>query len=68
MKHTFPLPSPRDLCIFAGATVFLAGMAACRSTAEPHAFPTNPTDSGSRYSEFGLPGSRMDMQNTDLED
>ena len=37
-------------------------------SAGQRSFPANPTDTGSRYSDFGLPGSDMEMQNTDLED
>lgn len=46
----------------------LAGCQAARSPAGGPGFEQNPTDSGSRYSEFNLPGSRMSEQNTDLED
>jgi len=47
--------------------VLLLTMSACQTTTPP-SFPSSPTDSGSRYSEFTEPGSRMGMQNTDLED
>lgn len=52
-----------------GTTALTAAalLASCQSTAKP-SFPANPTDTGSRYSDFNLPGSNMDMQNTDLED
>lgn len=52
-----------------GTTALAAAavLAACQSTAKP-SFPAQPTDTGSRYSDFNLPGSNMDMQNTDLED
>jgi len=30
--------------------------------------PANPTDSGSRFPDFNLPGSQMAEQNADLED
>jgi len=42
-------------------------LAACQTNNKP-SFPSNPTDSGSRYSDFNLPGSQMAEQNTDLED
>jgi hypothetical protein len=52
-------------------TVILLGAAAllvaCQTNDKP-SFPANPTDSGSRYSDFNLPGSQMAEQNTDLED
>jgi hypothetical protein len=47
------------------ALVILAG---CTSTTDQSTFSTSPTDSGSRYSQFGLPGSEGQMQNTDLDD
>lgn len=47
--------------------VAAALMSACQSNDKP-SFPANPTDSGSRYSDFNLPGSQMAEQNTDLED
>ena len=37
-------------------------------TGQQASYPSNPTDSGSRYSDFTEPGSRMAEQNTDLED
>lgn len=43
-------------------------MSASCKTAEGPSFPAHPTDSGSRYSDFSLPGSDTEMQNTDLED
>jgi len=51
----------------AAALAAAAALMSCQSTDKP-SFPVNPTDSGSRYSDFGLPGSDMGMQNTDLED
>ena len=45
----------------------LALLSACQSGPQP-AFPQNPTDSGSSYSNFTLPSSQRGMQNTDLED
>ena len=52
-------------------TIILLGvaalLAACQTNDKP-SFPSNPTDSGSRYSDFNLPGSQMAEQNTDLED
>jgi hypothetical protein len=47
--------------------VLLLALPSCQST-NPPSYPANPTDSGSRYSDFNEPGSRMGMQNTDLED
>ena len=57
-------------------TFFLALLLAlllpgCQTTQSPTGgpgFEQNPTDSGSRYSQFSLPSSRMGMQNTDLDD
>ena len=40
---------------------------ACQST-PGSSFADNPTDSGSRYSDYSLSGSRMAEQNVDLED
>ena len=51
----------------ATALVAAVALVSCQSADKP-SFPANPTDTGSRYSDFGLPGSNMDMQNTDLED
>ena len=50
------------------ALVALAGCQAATSPTGGPGFEQNPTDSGSRYSDFSMPGSRMGMQNTDLED
>jgi hypothetical protein len=47
--------------------VLVLALSSCQST-NPPSYPSNPTDSGSRYSDFNEPGSRMGMQNTDLED
>lgn len=57
MKHLAML----TLGLLAAAVV--AGCQTSRSS-----FPANPTDSGTRYSEFNLPGTDREMQNTDLED
>ena len=40
---------------------------ACQST-PGSSYADNPTDSGSRYSDYSLSGSRMAEQNVDLED
>lgn len=50
------------------ALIALSGCQAATSPTGGPGFEQDPTDSGSRYSQFGLPGSRMGMQNTDLED
>jgi hypothetical protein len=50
------------------AVVALAGCQAATAPTGGPGFEENPTDSGSRYSQFSLPGSRMGMQNTDLDD
>ena len=50
------------------AVVALAGCQAATAPTGGPGFEQNPTDSGSRYSDFNMPGSRMGMQNTDLED
>lgn len=50
------------------AVVVLAGCQAATAPTGGPGFEQNPTDSGSRYSDFNMPGSRMGMQNTDLED
>jgi len=47
--------------------ILVLALSSCQST-NPPSYPSNPTDSGSRYSDFTEPGSRMGMQNTDLED
>jgi len=49
------------------ALVLVLALSACQNTNQT-SYPTNPTDSGSRYSNFTEPSSRMGMQNTDLED
>jgi hypothetical protein len=51
--------------------VSLIALAGCQAATAPTGgpgFEQDPTDSGSRYSDFNMPGSRMGMQNTDLED
>ncbi len=53
--------------LFAAVLALLGCQAATAPTGGP-GFEQNPTDSGSRYSQFDLPGSRMGMQNTDLDD
>ena len=53
------------------ALVLVSLLSACQAARSPMGgpgFEQDPTDSGSRYSQFGLPGSRMGMQNTDLDD
>ncbi len=50
------------------AVVALAGCQAATAPTGGPGFEQNPTDSGSRYSQFSLPGSRMGMQNVDLDD
>jgi hypothetical protein len=40
---------------------------ACQSTSES-SYANNPTDSGSRFSYYSLPSSRMAEQNVDLDD
>jgi hypothetical protein len=50
------------------AVVALVGCQAATAPTGGPGFEQNPTDSGSRYSDFNMPGSRMGMQNTDLED
>jgi hypothetical protein len=47
--------------------VLVLALSSCQNT-NPPSYPSNPTDSGSHYSDFNEPGSRMGMQNTDLED
>lgn len=47
--------------------LLLPALTSCQTPTQS-SFPDNPTDSGSRYSEFNMPGSRMAGQNTDLED
>jgi hypothetical protein len=56
------------LLLTAVAVIALAGCQAAQSPTGGPGFEQNPTDSGSRYSQFNLPGSRMGMQNTDLDD
>jgi len=46
----------------------LSGCQTAQSPTGGPGFEQNPTDSGSRYSQFSLPSSRMGMQNTDLDD
>ncbi len=51
--------------------VAVVALAGCQPPTAPTGgpgFEQNPTDSGSRYSDFNMPGSRMGMQNTDLDD
>lgn len=48
--------------------LLLPGCQAAQSPTGGPGFEQNPTDSGSRYSQFSLPSSRMGMQNTDLDD
>jgi hypothetical protein len=57
--------------IFLLAPLLAILLPACQSAQSPTGgpgFEQNPTDSGSRYSQFNLTGSRMGMQNTDLDD
>jgi starvation-inducible outer membrane lipoprotein len=42
-------------------------LSACQSTPES-SYANNPTDSGSRFSYYSLPSSRMAEQNVDLDD
>jgi len=46
----------------------LPGCQTAQSPTGGPGFEQNPTDSGSRYSQFSLQSSRMGMQNTDLDD
>lgn len=62
MKN-LPLP-----LVLAAAAVILAGCQAAQSPTGGPGFEQDPTASGSRFSEFTVPGSRMGMQNVDLED
>jgi len=58
------------LSFLLAATIALL-LPACQSAQSPTGgpgFEQDPTDSGSRYSQFNMPGSRMGMQNTDLDD
>lgn len=48
--------------------LLLPGCQTAQSPTGGPGFEQDPTDSGSRYSQFNLPGSRMGMQNTDLDD
>jgi hypothetical protein len=53
------------------ALLFAPLLPGCQTAQSPTGgpgFEQNPTDSGSRYSQFNLTGSRMGMQNTDLDD
>jgi hypothetical protein len=59
------LPLP---LVLAAAAVILAGCQAAQSPTGGPGFEQDPTASGSRFSEFTVPGSRMGMQNVDLED
>jgi hypothetical protein len=59
------LPLP---LVLAAAVVILAGCQAAQSPTGGPGFEQDPTASGSRFSEFTVPGSRMGMQNVDLED
>jgi len=57
--------------IFLLAPLLVILLPACQTAQSPTGgpgFEENPTDSGSRYSQFSLTGSRMGMQNTDLDD
>jgi hypothetical protein len=56
------------LLFVASAAMALAGCQTAQSPTGGPGFEENPTDSGSRYSQFSLPGSRMGMQNVDLDD
>ena len=48
--------------------LLLPGCQTAQSPTGGPGFEQDPTDSGSRYSQFNLTGSRMGMQNTDLDD
>jgi hypothetical protein len=61
MKHLFFLLAPVLALLLPGC------QAATAPTGGP-GFEQDPTDSGSRYSQFNMPGSRMGMQNVDLDD
>jgi hypothetical protein len=52
-------------CFF--ALVILCLLSACQSTPDS-SYANNPTDSGSRFSYYSLPSSRMAEQNVDLDD
>ncbi len=54
--------------VLASAAVILTGCQAAQSPTGGPGFEQDPTASGSRFSEFTVPGSRMGMQNVDLED
>jgi hypothetical protein len=56
------------LLLVASAAMALVGCQTAQSPTGGPGFEENPTDSGSRYSQFSLPGSRMGMQNVDLDD
>ena len=61
----------KQLFILSVSCVALIALAGCQAATAPTGgpgFEQDPTDSGSRYSDFNVPGSRMGMQNTDLED
>lgn len=54
--------------LLALAAFSFAGCQAAQSPTGGPGFEEDPTASGSRFSEFTVPGSRMGMQNVDLED
>jgi hypothetical protein len=60
-RSLFPL-------LLAPVVLFLAGCQAAQSPTGGPGFEEDPTASGSRFSEFTVPSSRMGMQNVDLED
>lgn len=59
---------PLRFFLLALAALALAGCQAAQSPTGGPGFEEDPTASGSRFSEFTVPGSRMGMQNVDLED
>lgn len=66
-RHCADAEKAVRILAFVGGLAAAIALTSCQSGTKP-SFPANPTDTGSRYSDFGLPGSNMDMQNTDLED
>ena len=49
------------------SALLVLALTSCQTSHQP-SYPNSPTDSGSRYSNFTEPSSRMGEQNTDLED
>jgi hypothetical protein len=71
MRNTGAVSCESEKTTFFLALLLALLLPGCQTVQSPTGTPgfeQNPTDSGSRYSQFNLTGSRMGTQNTDLDD